>query len=118
VRGKDGAVHVALVNIDPNQPHHLEIALTGVNAAQVSGRILTAGRVQDVNDFSTLRVLRPPPSLGRRSAMASSRWMFRPRRWWCWICADEALRCHRLWRCQPWAEPGASGYQHRDPRRA
>ncbi|WP_241127138.1 alpha-N-arabinofuranosidase [Novosphingobium terrae] len=53
VRGKDGAVHVALVNIDPNQPHHLEIALTGVNAAQVSGRILTAGRVQDVNDFAT-----------------------------------------------------------------
>jgi alpha-N-arabinofuranosidase len=52
VRGKDGAVHVALVNIDPGQAHHLEIALTGLNAAQVSGRILTAARVQDVNDFA------------------------------------------------------------------
>jgi alpha-N-arabinofuranosidase len=53
VKGKDGLVHVALVNIDPGKAHHLEIALTGLNATQVSGRILTAARVQDVNDFTT-----------------------------------------------------------------
>lgn len=51
VRGKDGAVHVALANIDPGQGHHLDIALAGMSAASVSGRVLTAGRVQDVNDF-------------------------------------------------------------------
>jgi alpha-L-arabinofuranosidase len=51
VRGKDGAVHVALVNIDPARAHHLDIALAGVVARQVAGRILTAARVQDVNDF-------------------------------------------------------------------
>ncbi len=52
VHGKDGAVHVALVNIDPAKAHHLDIALTGMAAAQVTGRILTAARVQDVNDFA------------------------------------------------------------------
>jgi alpha-N-arabinofuranosidase len=52
VRGKDGAVHIALVNIDPARAHHLDIALTGIAATQVSGRVLTAARVQDVNDFA------------------------------------------------------------------
>ncbi|RVU04506.1 alpha-N-arabinofuranosidase [Novosphingobium umbonatum] len=51
-RGKDGAVHVALVNVDPDKAQHLEIALSGVQASAVSGRVLTAARVQDVNDFA------------------------------------------------------------------
>lgn len=51
-RGKDGVVHVALVNIDPAKAQHLEIALSGITSTSVSGRILTSDRVQDVNDFT------------------------------------------------------------------
>jgi len=51
-RGKDGVVHVALVNIDPGKAQHLEIALSGVKSTGVTGRILTSDRVQDVNDFA------------------------------------------------------------------
>jgi alpha-N-arabinofuranosidase len=59
LRGGDGAVHVALVNIDPGKGHHLEIALSGVQAASVSGRILTSTRVQDVNDFANVARVKP-----------------------------------------------------------
>jgi alpha-N-arabinofuranosidase len=58
-RGKGGVVYVALANIDPARTQHLDIALTGVKAGSVSGRILTADRVQDVNDFSNGERVKP-----------------------------------------------------------
>ena len=58
-RGKDGVVYVALANIDPARGQHLDIALSGVKAASVAGRILTAGRVQDVNDFANGARVKP-----------------------------------------------------------
>jgi alpha-N-arabinofuranosidase len=67
----DGAVHVALVNIDPGKGHHLEIALSGVQAASVSGRILTSTRVQDVNDFANVARVKPRPFPAHPSVMVS-----------------------------------------------
>jgi len=58
-RGRDGAVYVALVNIDPAKAQHLDMALAGVKPSRVSGRILTASRVQDVNSFDAPGRVKP-----------------------------------------------------------
>ena len=50
-RGKDGQVHVALANMDPNQPATVSAKLAGLTASGVSGRILTAGAMDAINDF-------------------------------------------------------------------
>ncbi|WP_184111920.1 alpha-N-arabinofuranosidase [Sphingomonas abaci] len=51
VRGTDGAVHMGLTNVDPNQPATVTVALTGVTGAGVTGRILTAPTMDAHNTF-------------------------------------------------------------------
>lgn len=63
-RGKDGLVHVALANVDPNRPVTVSAALTGVSAASVSGRVLTGPTVQSHNDFGADEVVKPAPFTG------------------------------------------------------
>ena len=46
-----GAVHISLVNLDPNKPLRLETALTGVVWKNVTGRILTSPKITDHNTF-------------------------------------------------------------------
>jgi alpha-N-arabinofuranosidase len=50
-RGKDGQVHIALANTDPNQPATVSAKLAGMTAASVSGRVLTAGAMDAINSF-------------------------------------------------------------------
>ena len=58
-RDKTGRVHISLVNIDPNQPQEVFIALHGLNASRVSGRILSSGKVQDYNSFDNPDRIKP-----------------------------------------------------------
>lgn len=58
-RDKNGAVHVSLVNIDPNKAQEITVNLTGVNASGVTGRILTSGKVQDYNTFENPSKIQP-----------------------------------------------------------
>ncbi|MBN1301024.1 MAG: alpha-N-arabinofuranosidase [Melioribacteraceae bacterium] len=44
-------MHISLTNIDNDKPKKVEIDLNGFNAKNVSGRILTSGKVQDHNTF-------------------------------------------------------------------
>lgn len=59
VRAKDGKVHVALSNLDPNQTNSVTINLAGVNASGVTGRVLTASAINSHNTFDAPEVVRP-----------------------------------------------------------
>ena len=59
VRGKDGRVYVALVNLDPHQAADVDLALVGVSARKVSGRILTGPAMDTHNDFGSPDAIAP-----------------------------------------------------------
>lgn len=59
VKGKDGKVHVGLSNADPEQTNTVTIALDGMNAASVTGRILTAPAINSHNTFDAPEVVKP-----------------------------------------------------------
>ena len=61
-KGADGAIHVGLVNADPNQAAEVELALGGAAAAD-PGQVLTAAAMDSRNAFGA------PEEVGRcRSA--------------------------------------------------
>jgi len=47
-----GAIHISLVNLDPNHKINLNTALDGLNWKSVTGKILTSARLTDVNTFT------------------------------------------------------------------
>ncbi|MCJ2182785.1 alpha-N-arabinofuranosidase [Novosphingobium sp. 1949] len=59
VKAKDGAIHVALSNLDPEQSNTVTIALDGVNGQGVSGTILTAGAINAHNTFDNPDAVKP-----------------------------------------------------------
>jgi alpha-N-arabinofuranosidase len=58
-RGKDGAVHVALVNPDPAKSLRVALAFSGFKAAKVRGRMLTAPAIDTVNTFEHPDTVKP-----------------------------------------------------------
>jgi alpha-N-arabinofuranosidase len=64
VRGKDGRVHIGLVNVDPNRDVTIAAELTGVTPASVSGRVLTAPLINSHNTFEQPAVVRPAAFTG------------------------------------------------------
>ena len=66
VKGKDGKVHVGLSNADPEQTNTVTIALDGMNAGSVSGRILTAPAINSHNTFDDPDVVKPAAFSGAR----------------------------------------------------
>lgn len=68
VRGKDGAVHVALSNADPNRPTTVSAALTGINGATVTGRVLTAPTITAHNTFDNPDAVTPAAFTGAQVA--------------------------------------------------
>ncbi|MCW1381632.1 alpha-N-arabinofuranosidase [Novosphingobium sp. KCTC 2891] len=64
VRAKDGKVHVALSNLDPNQPNTVTVKLAGLAANGVSGRVLTAPAINSHNTFDAPDVVKPVPFFG------------------------------------------------------
>ncbi|MGP7796268.1 alpha-N-arabinofuranosidase [Sphingomonas sp. CLY1604] len=59
VRGVDGAVHMGLTNVDPNQPASVSVTLDGVTGAGVTGRILTAPAMDAHNSFDAPDAVKP-----------------------------------------------------------
>jgi len=64
VRSRDGSVHIGLSNTDPNETNRVTITLDGLNAKAVSGRILTAAKMDAHNSFDAPNVVRPVPFTG------------------------------------------------------
>ncbi|MDR2085942.1 MAG: alpha-N-arabinofuranosidase [Dysgonamonadaceae bacterium] len=50
-KDNSGKIHITLVNIDPNKTQQIETELRGTTATKVSGKILTAGKINDYNSF-------------------------------------------------------------------
>ncbi len=59
VRGKDGIVHVAMSNADPNRPTTVQTSLTGLTATGVTGRVLTAPTITAHNTFDAPNTVVP-----------------------------------------------------------
>jgi alpha-N-arabinofuranosidase len=63
-RGKDGALHVALVNPDPAKPLRVTLALPGLKARTVHGRMLSAPAIDTVNTFERPDAVKPAAFTG------------------------------------------------------
>ena len=58
-RGTDGAVHVALVNPDPARVLRVTLAMPGLKAGKVSGRVLSAPAIDAINTFERPDAVKP-----------------------------------------------------------
>ena len=58
-RDRNGRLHVSLVNIDAARAHPVALALPAGKLKTVTGRILTAARLQDHNTFETPDRIKP-----------------------------------------------------------
>ncbi|KAA6300664.1 MAG: Intracellular exo-alpha-L-arabinofuranosidase 2 [Candidatus Ordinivivax streblomastigis] len=50
-------IHITLVNIDPNKEQTIETELRGTSVKNVSGKILTSGKINDYNSFENLNAV-------------------------------------------------------------
>jgi len=66
-RGAEGAVHVGIVNVDPDQPASLELNL-GKSGGPISGEVLTASAMDARNRFGAAEDVRPVPFRNARWA--------------------------------------------------
>ena len=48
---KDGVVSITLCNLDPNKSQQISFDLSGMKPSKVSGKIVTAGKINAYNDF-------------------------------------------------------------------
>ena len=64
VRGKDGRLHIGLVNVDPNRAITVTAKLSGAALATVSGRVLTAPAINSYNSFEQPAAVKPAPFTG------------------------------------------------------
>ncbi len=64
VRDTAGAVHVALVNVDPNRALPIAVNLSGMQATGVSGRIITSALMDAHNSFDRPDAVVPVPFEG------------------------------------------------------
>ncbi|MEQ8880578.1 MAG: alpha-L-arabinofuranosidase C-terminal domain-containing protein, partial [Cyclobacteriaceae bacterium] len=56
---QDGKVHITLVNIDPNKSIAIKSAVNGIDWKKVSGKVLTSGKVTDINKFDQPEMVKP-----------------------------------------------------------
>jgi alpha-L-arabinofuranosidase len=65
-KDKAGAIHITLVNVDPNQPRTVQADIRGVKVSTVSGRLLTAPTMQAHNTFEEPEAVKPVDFMGAR----------------------------------------------------
>jgi alpha-N-arabinofuranosidase len=70
VRATDGKLWVSLVNLDPNRPASVRVAIPGVRASGAGGTVLSAPRVNAINTFEAPGTVVPRPISGRADAGA------------------------------------------------
>jgi alpha-N-arabinofuranosidase len=68
VKAKDGRIHIALSNVDPDEANTVTVALDGTHAASVSGTILTAPAITSHNTFDDPDAVKPAAFTGARIA--------------------------------------------------
>lgn len=65
-RDRNGDVHISLVNIDARKSKEITVALNGIAASAVTGRILQSGKLQDHNSFTAPQKVAPVAFTGAR----------------------------------------------------
>ena len=60
-RDREGALHVSIVNLDPNRAAQVSMKVSGAAHTNVKGRVLTAPAVNAVNTFERPDAVRPAP---------------------------------------------------------
>jgi alpha-N-arabinofuranosidase len=65
-KGTDGAIYVALVNIDPDEAADVALAVDGVGHGKVTGTVLSASAMDSRNRFGAPEEVRPKPFDGAR----------------------------------------------------
>ena len=65
-RDKAGAIHITLVNVDPNKSRTVQADIRGVKISAVSGRVLTAATMQAHNTFEQPTSVQPAAFNGAR----------------------------------------------------
>lgn len=65
-KGKDGKIYVAVVNMSPDDGVKLTVALAGVKAKAVSGQVMTAERMDALNEFGVKPKVVPVPFKGAK----------------------------------------------------
>ena len=66
-RGADGAIHVGIVSVDPDQPANVELDL-GKSVGSITGEVLTASAMDARNRFGAAEDVRPVPFRNARWA--------------------------------------------------
>lgn len=66
-RGTDGTVHVALVNVDPDEKADVEVDLGRLRSGNIRGQVLTAPRMDSRNTFDQPEAVTP-------AAFSDARW--------------------------------------------
>jgi len=65
-RDARGAVHLSVVNLEPNRGAELRLKVTGAAAQKITGRTLTAPAMTALNDFGAAPNVKPAPFNGVR----------------------------------------------------
>jgi alpha-N-arabinofuranosidase len=60
-RDQNGALHLSLVNLDPNRAAQVFMRIGGAAPAKLSGRVLTAPAMNATNTFERPDAVRPAP---------------------------------------------------------
>jgi alpha-N-arabinofuranosidase len=61
---------LSLVNLDPNRPADVRVAIPGVRASAAAGTVLTAPQVNAINTFEAPNAVAPRPISGRTAGGA------------------------------------------------
>src|SRR3954452_12593785 len=67
-KGSGGAIHVGLINADPNDSADVELTLDAAAGKLISGQVLTAAKIDSHNGFGAPEQVRPVPFAGARWA--------------------------------------------------
>jgi alpha-N-arabinofuranosidase len=66
-RDKSGAIHISIVNLDPNRAAQVAMKVNGATLKNITGRVLTAQSMNAVNTFESPEAVRPAKFDGFKS---------------------------------------------------
>jgi alpha-L-arabinofuranosidase len=58
-RDASGALHLSIVNLDPNRPAEISTTVTGASVKTVTGEVLTDSRINAMNTFENPNAIKP-----------------------------------------------------------
>lgn len=66
-RDRSGALHISIVNLDPNRSAQVSMRITGATAGNITGQVLTAPAINTTNTFDNPDAVKPARFTGLKS---------------------------------------------------